>query len=87
MKYGTFLSIIAEHRLYVVCACGHAREVAVSDLIERMPPESRLCDALARLRCCRCRRRGAVDEVRIYWADGDSMRAREDQVRAALKKT
>jgi hypothetical protein len=69
-KYGTFLSMIDRHRLHVVCVCGHAKEVNVADLIEHMPRESRLADALARMRCSKCRRRGAVDEVRIYWPVG-----------------
>lgn len=70
-RYGTFLSMIDKHNLDLGCACGHASSVLVADLIERMPPKSRIADVLPRMRCARCGRRGSVKEVRVYWSDGE----------------
>ena len=62
-RYGTFLRMIHKHNLDLVCACGHASNVSVADLIECMPPQPRIADVLPRMRCARC---GLTKEGELY---------------------
>lgn len=61
---GTKLSVIRDHGLYLICRCGHTRDVRVSSLIERLCDRTTVSDVAARSRCTRCQRRGA-NEYRI----------------------
>ncbi len=66
-KYGTFLSMIDGHHIYLQCECGRQAEVPVLAMIEALGPEARLKDVAERSRCNGCGRRGAIAELRIFY--------------------
>ena len=60
----TTLASIAQHHIYVECRCGHNPLVPVAELA---PHASTVEEALDRMRCAKCGRRGGIGESRIVW--------------------
>ena len=51
---GRRLGTLGMYWLKVTCACGHEGKIAVPDLAGRYGGETRVRDAIARMRCSRC---------------------------------
>lgn len=63
-KFQTRIESVRGHHLHVRCGCGHFTDIALSGV--PVPPETRIADVLARLRCARCKTQNVVD-VRLVW--------------------
>ena len=66
---GTKLSVIDKHELYVMCNCGHAESVRVSDIIKVLGGAATVGFAVDKLRCSKCRMK-KVREYRITYEPG-----------------
>ena len=73
---GTKLSVIDQHRLYVMCNCGHADSVWVRDIIKVLGDAVTVGFAIDKMRCSRCHTKN-VKEYRITYPGGsaDAMRS------------
>lgn len=60
---GTRLGTIPNHTLWVWCACGHNGGVPVASILAAPKPPETVADAVAAMRCTRCRARSIKDYV------------------------
>lgn len=72
----TKLSVIDGHRLYIICCCGYAESIWVSDVIQILGNHVSVGFAIERMRCSACRQKN-VQEYRITYPGGsaDAMRS------------
>ncbi|MEP5770924.1 hypothetical protein [Nisaea sp.] len=73
---GTKLSVIDQHKLYVMCNCGHADSVWVRDVIKALGDQVTVGFAIDKMRCSKCGMKN-VKEYRITYPGGsaDAMRS------------
>lgn len=60
------LSSIRSNALAVWCVCGHSQTVEIAPILGRLG-DMTVREAVDRMRCSRCRARGAIQHVRICY--------------------
>lgn len=77
----TRLSSITANALAVWCSCGHSQTVEVAAIIDRLG-DMTVGEAVARMRCTKCRARGGITHMRIVYvgASDHAMRAGHGQM-------
>lgn len=66
----TKLSAIVDHKIYLLCHCGHQASLPVSDLLVRLS-DATTVDQVTRLAKCKgCGQKGNINAMRIVFASG-----------------
>jgi len=64
----TKLSAIVDHKIYLLCHCGHQASVPVSDLLERLPDTTTVHQVTRSAKCKGCGHKGNIKAMRIVFA-------------------
>ena len=64
----TKLSAILDHKIYLLCHCGHQASLPVSDLLERLPETTTVDQVTRAAKCKGCGQKGNIKAMRIVFA-------------------